>query len=258
MRIAWITDPHFDHVGELATAEFAERMRPDSDACVITGDIGTAKTVVPLLQRFRRHYGKPVHFVLGNHDFYRGDFGSVARSVFTAFGCDYLDQGAIFSLTPSVQLCGVDGWYDARLGDPDGSTVQLNDWTLISTLDQSRRCGTLLPALRMIGDHFERRATALLDRTTAKRIIFATHVPPFAESSVYNGKQSDANWLPWFTNKALGDALTEWAKRNPEREVTVLCGHTHGRALFQPLPNLTVKTGFAEYGKPCVELIEEL
>jgi Icc-related predicted phosphoesterase len=258
MRLAWITDPHFDHAGHGKTIDLASKTAGVSDACVITGDIGTARTVIRLLEVFQRNYRKPVCFVLGNHDFYGGEFASVARSVRKAFGCSYLDSGAVFHLTPDADLCGVDGWYDARFGSPETSSVQLNDWSEIQDLRECVQSGTLIPALRMIGDHFHQKTLETLSRTTAKRIIFATHVPPFAESSVYNGKQSDANWLPWFTNKALGDALLEWARKNQDREIEVLCGHTHGRATFQPSPNLTVRTGFAEYGAPCVEMVLDL
>lgn len=260
MKLAFITDPHFDHAGHSATIDFALKCADESDACVITGDIGEAKTVVSLLQIFERNYRKPVFFVLGNHDFYGGDFGSTARSVFKAFGCQYLDQGAVFDVAHGVQLCGVDGWYDARLGSPETSHIQLNDWTQIKDLASlaSINKRSLIDGLRMIGDHFQQRAIRVLEKTTAKRVIFATHVPPFAQSSVYNGKQSDANWLPWFTNKTLGDALLEWALFNPERELTVWCGHTHGRALYQPMANLAVRTGYADYGTPCVEMVEDI
>lgn len=257
MKLAWVTDPHLNFVGSAKTMLFAARVAEQSDACIITGDIAEADSLVQLLGLFKRTYGKPVYFVLGNHDFYGSDFSTVARAVFKEFGCDYLDQGAVFDLAPGVQLCGVDGWYDARLGLPEVSRVELNDWTQIEDL-AGLGASTRIEALRMIGDHFQGRAAYVLARTTAKRIIFATHVPPFAESSVYNGKQSDANYLPWFTNKALGDALLKWATANPKRELTVLCGHTHGRALYRPLPNLTVKTGFADYGAPCVEAVIDL
>lgn len=252
MRLAWITDPHFDHCPANAVSRLAEGCATDSDACVITGDIGTAQNVVTNLTWFQLHYGKPVYFVLGNHDFYGGSFASVAASV-GIFGKCWLQSGSIFQLARDVQLCGVDGWYDAQFGAPETSQVRLNDWWLIDELSRARQHGLLIHALRELGQQSASAARKVLARTDAKRVIFATHVPPFAESSVYDGKQSDDEWLPWFSNKALGFVLTEWAAANPDREMTVLCGHMHGRAVFSPLPNLTVKTGFADYGKPCME-----
>jgi hypothetical protein len=37
---------------------------------------------------------------------------------------------------------------------------------------------------------------------------------------------------------------------HPGCQLTVLCGHTHGEGEATILPNLLVKTGGAEYGKP--------
>lgn len=259
MRLAWLTDVHLNFVGSAKTMLYAARVAEQSDACVITGDIAEADSVVQLLSLFRRTYGKPVYFVLGNHDFYGGSFESVGAAIVRAFSPrEWLRSGEIINIADGVQLCGADGWYDAQFGNPETSRVQLNDWFKIADLIAAREQGQLLPKLREIGQESAISAQETLSRTTAKRVIFATHVPPFAESSVYNGKQSDGEWLPWFTNKALGFALTDWATNNPEREIEVLCGHTHGRARYQAMPNLMVRTGFAEYGTPCVEMVLEL
>ena len=43
----------------------------------------------------------------------------------------------------------------------------------------------------------------------------------------------------------------------PDRQMTVLCGHTHG-AEAQVLPNLRVLTGGAEYGEPKVQRVLEV
>jgi 3',5'-cyclic-AMP phosphodiesterase len=39
----------------------------------------------------------------------------------------------------------------------------------------------------------------------------------------------------------------------PNRKLTVLCGHTHGRGEVEILPNLKVLTGGAQYGKPEIQ-----
>ena len=38
--------------------------------------------------------------------------------------------------------------------------------------------------------------------------------------------------------------------QNPQSSLTLLCGQTHGRCEVSVLPNLYVKTGGAEYGRP--------
>lgn len=42
-------------------------------------------------------------------------------------------------------------------------------------------------------------------------------------------------------------------RARPDRDLTVLCGHTHGRGYVEVLPNLRVKTGGATYGSPAIE-----
>jgi 3',5'-cyclic-AMP phosphodiesterase len=86
----------------------------------------------------------------------------------------------------------------------------------------------------------------------------ATHVPPFREACWHEGKLSNADWLPHFSCKAVGEALRRAAKAHPDRKIRVLCGHTHGAGTAEILPNLKVFTGGAEYGEPAVQGVFEL
>jgi len=85
-----------------------------------------------------------------------------------------------------------------------------------------------------------------------QHVILATHVPPFREACWHQGKISDGDWLPHFTCQAVGDVLLEVMKENPDRHLTVLCGHTHGGGEAQVLPYLKVLTGAARYGRPAL------
>jgi hypothetical protein len=60
----------------------------------------------------------------------------------------------------------------------------------------------------------------------------------------------EPDWLPWFSCAAVGHVILECAKRHPETEFVVLCGHTHGQGVFEASPNVTVYTAGAEYGNP--------
>ena len=97
--------------------------------------------------------GKPIYFVLGNHDFYRGSVAgtrsAVAEIVHGSQNLVYLTQAGVVELTPHTALVGHDGWADGRLGDLDGSDVILNDFLLIDELKHWRDTHTLdKPALR--------------------------------------------------------------------------------------------------------------
>lgn len=67
---------------------------------------------------------------------------------------------------------------------------------------------------------------------------------------MHMGKISDDEWLPYFASKAMGDVLLLSAQQNPSIKFLVLSGHTHSEANYQPLSNLTIKAGRAEYGRP--------
>jgi hypothetical protein len=91
-----------------------------------------------------------------------------------------------------------------------------------------------------------------------KNIIVMTHVPPFKECSLYEGKISNDDFLPYFASKATGDVLVQIAQNNPVIEFLVLAGHTHHWADYQALINLHVKVGKAEYYRPEVQEIIEV
>ena len=73
------------------------------------------------------------------------------------------------------------------------------------------------------------------------------------EASWHNGAMSDSNGLPFFSCRAVGEVLEQVMKEHPHKEMTVLCGHTHGEGYCRILPNLEVFTGGAVYGSPGVQ-----
>src|SRR5262249_3948719 len=153
----------------------------------------------------------------------------------------WLPAVAPIELAEDTILLGHDGWGDGRLGNYHRSGVMLNDHVLIEELaglTKDRR----LTVLHRLGDeaaaYLRELLPAALDRY--QRVIVATHVPPFKEACWHEGKISDDDWLPHFTCKATGAVIREAAASRPERQVEVLCGHTHGEGVARILPNLVV------------------
>lgn len=264
-RIAWLTDVHLNFLSPMQVDDFlAGVARAQVDAVAITGDIAEAHSLLAALRRFEEVLNRPTYFVLGNHDFYGGELAQVRRQV-TEFCHEHpqlvylTDQAEPLALTDQVALVGTDGWADGRLGNYETSIVQMTDWRVIRDfVGMGKRAR--LELLHQLGDesaaHLRGVLTAALK--SYSRVIVLTHVPPLREACWHEGQHSDDQWAPHFTCKAVGDVLLDLARRNPSRQIDVYCGHTHGAGQCQPLPNLQIVTGGAEYGWPKVQQVWEV
>ena len=279
MRVAWATDIHLDFLSDERVREFAGEMwGTGADALIVSGDISNAVQLVHHLRLLVEGVTGRLYFVLGNHDFYGGSLADVRAAVAAVCArkprlCWLPDRGVV-RLSETTALVGVDGWGDARLGDPDGTAVVLNDFfkieDLAATLDPAvlQRPGLLVrgdrsrlhAALRGLGDAEAARCRAVVGAALAEypEVLVVTHVPPFKAACWHEGALSDDNWLPYFTCDAVGVALRELAEAHPRRRLTVLCGHTHGAGEAQISANLRVLTGGAEYRRPVVQRVLEV
>lgn len=263
-RLAWMTDIHLNFLGTQQIEGFiAQVLAARPDTVLISGDIGEAHSIGDYLQKLAVDLQLPLYFVLGNHDFYFGSIQHVRAGMTRLTGdfpvLHWLPLTGVVEITPQVALVGHDGWADGRYGDYENSRLMLNDYLLIQELAaldyETRRV-----RLNALGDeaaaYLREALPAALERYP--QVFVATHVPPFVESCLYDGKRSDDNALPHFANKAVGEVLCEIAKTYPQRSITVLCGHTHHEAVFQAAPNLLVLTGGAVYGAPIVQQVFDL
>ncbi len=264
MRLAWATDVHLNFVDEGRRALWAAEVREQRpDALVLTGDIAEAPSLQGILDEVALAAGVPVWFVLGNHDFYRGTIEAV-RAVSAERGgrARWLARAGVVELSPRVGLVGVDGWGDGRLGAFERSPVRLNDWFWIGELARAERRGrdARLQALRSLGDEAAVEVAERLPQALKRfeHVVLATHVPPWRAACWHAGQLSNDDWLPWFTCDAVGKAIEQVMDAWPARQLTVLCGHTHGRGRAIIRENVEVLTGGAEYGAPEVQPVLEL
>lgn len=263
MNLAWLTDIHLNFLDDDERKIFYQEIA-DCDAILITGDIAEAACVGDLLSEMADYIKKPVYFVLGNHDYYRGRVTEV-RQAMTELSKKHdklfwLPASGIQEISKNTILLGQDGWADGRFGDYQNSGVSLNDSRMIADLFQAKIHGKI-PLLEKMQELADADAARLQDdlyqaaNKNPKKIIVLTHVPPFKESCFHMGKMSEDEWLPFFSSKISGDMLLEAASKNPFIEFLVLCGHTHSESYYQPMSNLTIKGGKAEYYYPQVQEI---
>lgn len=273
MKLAWLTDIHLNFLDSSRRNQFYYTLQ-EADRVIITGDISDGKNVAKHLTEMYRVINKPIYFVLGNHDFYHTSIGVMRDRVFNQdFMLEQLDGNVIYltqspihiELTPGVFLIGVDGFADARSGDFAASPIALNDQNYIGELkhaaaDSRRALGKKMAQLADTDTHTLNQyvVSTLASYTDVKKIIIATHVPPFPETSRYQGKESSSDFQPFFCNLMLGRYLLELAKKCPDIQFDVLCGHAHEKCELEKLPNLKIKVGGASYHHPEIQEIIEL
>jgi hypothetical protein len=262
-RLAWAADLHFEFATVADVVGFCERVIAlDVDRLLVAGDIAQARSIGRYLRALDRALPMPVDFVLGNHDFYHGSIRDVREAVATVVRqsahLTWLPCAGVIPIDERTALVGHDGWADGRCGDYEASRVRLNDYRLIRELTGMTPAARR-PILAALGDeaaaHFEHVLPTALAQ--AARVIVVTHVPPFPEAAWYRGRISDPEYLPHFCAGAVGTVLRGMMERHPDRQMLVLCGHTHTGGTVQVLPNLTVSVATAEYGKPGLQGVIE-
>jgi 3',5'-cyclic-AMP phosphodiesterase len=263
-RIAWLTDIHLNFVTDQPRRQFLEDLgRQRFDALLLSGDIAEAPTVVDYLSELEQACGCPIYFVLGNHDFYFGSIDGVRRQVEQLSeskpSLRYLSSTGWYPMSARSAVVGHDGWADAREGDYLGSYVMMNDYKLIAELAPHTKLSRW-EKLQQLGDQAAAHIRRVLPEALAARehVFLVTHVPPLRSACWYNGTISDDEWAPHFTCKAVGDAIIDVMRRHPEQQLTVLCGHTHSPGVTQPLDNVVIHTGGADYGRPAITRVFEL
>lgn len=146
MKLAWLTDIHLNFLDKNERKQFHQQIKDTQcEAVLISGDIGEAPCISNLLREMVEQVQKPIYFVLGNHDYYRGNVKDV-REEMAELNQSYpslfwLPAAGVQSLNHDTVIIGEDGWADGRLGDYTNSRVSLNDSRLIADLFQRKIIG---------------------------------------------------------------------------------------------------------------------
>ena len=264
MKLGWLSDIHLNFLARPERRAFLGSLaRHGADGWLVSGDIAEGPSVCEHLREFERIVQAPAYFVLGNHDFYQGFIRSVADDVMSLVNASetltWLTASPPVWLPGGGAIVGDDGWADARLGDPQGTPIQLNDFFLIGELSGHDR-PSLIARLQRLGRIAAARLSPKLDRAAehCRNVIVVTHPPPYRGATWHENDISSPDWLPWMTCHAVGREIDRCAAHFPETRFIVLCGHTHSAGRYTPGPNITVHTAAAEYERPVVHAFLEL
>lgn len=262
-NLIWVTDIHLNFLDTPERQAYYQTLvEKKADALLISGDIGEAPSVFLYLNELASTLKHPIFFVVGNHDYYRGSVAEVREKLLNCSKINshlhWLGKGESVRLNSKTALVGVDAWADGRNGDFFNSPVQINDSRLISDLFLAKLLSknNLQKKMSELADADANTLNKNLSygiSPSTEAVFICVHVPPFPESCTFEGEPTDKDWLPFYSSKAIGDVILAWAKKYPQIEFTVFCGHTHSRHEHSPLKNLKVKVGQATYGHPQIQ-----
>lgn len=258
MALFWLSDIHLDRATPSGEASFLNRIRKSGpNTAILTGDTSHAKRLVADLERLAGELGGALHFVLGNHDHYGSSVGAVRDAVIaTTSGAGspvWLPPAGVVVLSDGRALVGVDGWADARLGNPLTTPVVLNDDRLIAELSAQQDRRAKVVVRRTLADADAARLATLVGRAIEaghREIVVATHIPPFVECLPPESRIAHPDWYPLLVSAATGRVLRAAAGRHPEVDFDVLAGHSHRASDVRILANLRVRVASARYGTP--------
>ncbi len=258
-KLLWTTDLHVDAASKNSLQTFFQEIEEQNRAALlIGGDISNGYQSLIHLKEIEDRLKIPIYFVLGNHDFYHGSIQKMRANAIQLTkenaNLVYLTDAGVIPLSSKTALIGHDGWYDGKAGNFLNSDVLLNDYFLIEELKDLQPAARLAK-LNEMGEAAGRAMAEELSKAFSRfsKVILLTHVPPFLESCVHEGEMCDANWGPHFVSQATGEAIQKIAEQHPDKQLLVLCGHTHSAADVTVLPNLRVLTGASVLGSPFIQ-----
>lgn len=271
MKLLWASDIHLDRAGGECKERFFERLAAAGhDGVVISGDISNSKCVVQHLEEIGRACngsgngsGKPVYFVLGNHDYYQGSIRQVESAVDQlcqrSGNLFHLGKGEIISIGNDTALMGHRGWGNGgeksryRISVPNPDRHAIADFCGLSNHAYFSRVQSLGAES---ADYVRRILPAALARYS--RVVHLTHYPVHTDAIRFNERPCGWDRMGHFANFAMGGAMLGISKNyqertNQERTIMVLAGHSHCAATVRVAPGIEIKVAGARPGKPEVQ-----
>lgn len=264
MKLIWCSDIHLNFLQdkpEYRNEFYDQLIDSPGSAILITGDIAESHNIEKYLQEIQENTCKKVYFVAGNHDYYGSSLRETRAKLKKLKCAHYLPKSWGVKLDKHTALVGQDGWGDCRNGNYEGSQrgfggMVMSDWIYIKELNKAYLKGSepLKIVLQAVADKDAERVTKsvlrALEDKNVRRVIIATHVPPFEEACLHAGRKSTPSGLPFFSSQILGMTILPIVENNPKVDFLWLSGHTHSEVTIKKRRNLTVKVAASEYYHP--------
>lgn len=252
LKYLWLTDCHTKIVDRFRLLNAVLQSRPYG--VFLTGDMSEGFAFLSDLEFLGKKIGRPLYFVLGNHEFWGSSFEKTYNGV-RALCQQYknliwLDEAGIVPLNEQTACIGIGGWYDARTGNPDYLKYTF-DWWAIKDFRQLPNMKARIEKFRAIADESAKIITARLEEAieTYKVVYLLTHYPPYVEADRANNWISEKFYEPYNTNVVLGQAIDKVMEKHKKRYLHILCGHTHSPVQIVRSRNVECRVGRGSYYK---------
>lgn len=252
-RFLWFTDIHLYSIFPWTFIKFFLYLRREKpDGLFLTGDISNGLflrlhlTILSLLAKC------PIYFVLGNHDMHTSSIEEtrikLRKICKKHLNLIWMTESGIIPINNDVCLIGAEGWYDARIGNPNFLKFTI-DWWLIA---EFRRLSSMEERVNYFRKFANRSADIIKENLTKalktyKTIYIITHFPPWKEATRDIGTFLEPFWLPYNVNMAMGEAIESVMKENDDKRVIVLAGHTHQDCQIHVSNNIECRVSSVKY-----------
>lgn len=219
MKVYITSDTHHTNIDELD-----HNMFYGADAIIHCGDVSD-RSFGDYIDRLMTV--APTYYVLGNHDYWNGHSMFMTRMEAKQHGHYLYDKP--YQLNQYTTIVGVDGWYDLPFDEAGFNYGTVGDFLYINEL---KSCSPRV--VTNLAREYAYRLHLQLQEVDTDNIIIVTHVNPFPAMC----KSPDA-FSNVFYSAVLGDAISEYANQNQDKNITVFCGHTH-KAMNAKIGNVNV------------------
>jgi len=218
----------------------------------LTGDVSNGSHVEPNVSKLARNLKCPIYFVLGNHDYHFRTIDSVhddmRRLMRSHSNLNWMTEKGVVSLNEEVAIIGTEGWYDARRGDHTWLKWTFDRMFTYDFRDLSCHKDRVVLYRKMANESAEHVAVNLEKAFETHTTVYVlTHFPPWFEATYDKSSWFVKYHLPYNTNTAMGIAIENVMKKNPDKNVIVLAGHTHANCWVRVSENIECRVNSAEY-----------
>lgn len=250
-KYLWLTDTHLLPYNRRKMLNSILDRKPAG--VFLTGDISnSSQTLIGDLTFLGERVGRPLFFVMGNHDRHFSSFAKTNQAVREL--CQRhpnlirMDEAGIIPLNEHTCVIGAEGWYDAKRGDTRFLKITF-DHFLIDEFRVLPSMEAKIEMFRALAKKSAEQLSSLLEEAmeTYKTVFLLTHFPPYPEADRAQGSLMEAFYRPYNTNNVLGEKLEEVMAKYKKRHLIVLCGHTHSPVQIFRSRNIEVRVGRGSY-----------